>query len=75
MTTFIKVTLNKSDCPTNIDKYRVSAIITEYHMELKLTFLRIIIVKIHDDMAIILCKRNVCKNAKMDVRNFGHNYI
>ncbi len=32
MTTFIKAKFNKSDDPTNIDKYRVAAKITEYHI-------------------------------------------
>ncbi len=32
MTTFIKAKLKKSDDQTNIDKYRVAANITEYHM-------------------------------------------
>ena len=32
MTTFIKAKLKKSDDQTNIDKYRVAANITEYHI-------------------------------------------
>ncbi len=32
MTIFIKAQLNKSDDQTNIDKYRVAANITEYHI-------------------------------------------
>ena len=40
MTTFIKTKLKKSADKTNIDKYRVAAIITEYHIS-KLIFLRI----------------------------------
>ena len=32
MTTFIKAKLNKSDDQKNIDKYRVAANITEYHI-------------------------------------------
>ena len=31
MTTFIKVKLKKSDDQTNIDKYKLSANITDYH--------------------------------------------
>ena len=45
MTTFIKSKFKKSDDQTNIDKYRVAANITEYHIESKLIFLRIIIPK------------------------------
>ena len=43
MTTFIKVKLKKLDDQTNIDKYRVAANITEYHIILKFNFFRIII--------------------------------
>ncbi len=32
MATFIKAKLNKSENQTNIDKYRVAANITEYHI-------------------------------------------
>ncbi len=45
MTTFIKGKLKKSDNKTNIDKYRVAANITEYHITSKLIFSRIIIPK------------------------------
>ena len=45
MTTLIKAKLKKSDVQTNIDKYRVAANITEYHIISKLIFLRIIIPK------------------------------
>ena len=45
MTTFIKAKLKKSDDQTNIDKYRVTANITENHITLILIFLRIIIPK------------------------------
>ena len=41
--TFIKRKLKKSDDQTNIDKYRVAANITEYHITSQLIFLRIII--------------------------------
>ena len=60
MTTFIKTKLKKSVDQTIIDKYRVAANITEYHIISKLIFLRIIILKF---MEIISCK-NVCKNFK-----------
>ncbi len=39
----IKAKLKKSDNQTNIDKYRVAAKITEYHITSKLIFLRIIL--------------------------------
>ena len=46
MTTFIKLKLKKSDDQTNIDKYRVSSNITEYHIITKIEiFLRIIVPK------------------------------
>ena len=45
MTTFMKAKFKKSDDQTNIDKYRVAANITEYHIISKLIFLRIIIPK------------------------------
>ena len=45
MTTFIKAKLKKSDYQMNIDKNRVAVNITEYHIILKLIFLRIIIPK------------------------------
>ena len=45
MTTFIKAKLKKANDQTNIDKYRVAANITEYHIISKLIFLRIIIKK------------------------------
>ncbi len=40
----------------NIDKYRVAANITEYHIVAKVIFLRII----YDDKAIISCKKSIC---------------
>ena len=45
MTTFIKTKFKKSDNQTNIDKYKVAANITVYHIISKLIFLRIIIPK------------------------------
>ena len=46
MKTFIKAKVEKSDDQTNIiDKSRVAADITEYHILLIITFLRIIIYK------------------------------
>ena len=45
MITFTKAKLKKSDDQTNIDKYRVSANITEYPIISKLIFLKIIIIK------------------------------
>ncbi len=46
MTAFIKAKFEKSDDQTNIDKYRVAANITEFHMISKIIFLGIIIPKI-----------------------------
>ena len=45
MITIIKAKLKKSDDQTNIDRYRVAANITKYHIISKLIFLRIIIQK------------------------------
>ncbi len=42
MTTFVKTKFKKSDDHTNVHKYRVAANITEYHIILKLIFLRIL---------------------------------
>ncbi len=55
--------LKKQDNQTNIDKYRVPANITEYHIKSKLIFLRIIIPKFM--MINQLFQRKVsCKNVK-----------
>ena len=43
MTTFIKTKFKISDDQTNIDKYRLAANITEYHIITKLILQRIII--------------------------------
>ncbi len=45
MTTFIKIKLKKSNNQTNIDKHRVAANITEFHIISKSISLRIIIPK------------------------------
>ena len=45
MIIFIKAKLKKSDDQTKIDKYRVAANITEYHIISKVIFLRITIQK------------------------------
>ena len=45
MITFKKTKFKKSDNQTNIDKYRIAANITEYHIISKLIFLGIIIAK------------------------------
>ncbi len=37
VTTFIKTRFNISDDQTNIDKYRLAANITEYHIKINLT--------------------------------------
>ncbi len=67
MTTFIKTKLKKSiDEKTNIEKYRVAANITEYHIISILIFLSNIIPKfmkirqfIHVDM-FIKCQKSIC---------------
>ncbi len=43
MTTFIKAKLKKSVAQSNIDKYRVAANVTKYHIISKLMFRRIIV--------------------------------
>ena len=64
MTTFIKTKLNKKSYDqTNINKYRVAANITEYHIISELIFLRIIIPKFIMIMQLFHVK-NVCKNVK-----------
>ena len=85
MKTNTKTKLIKSDDKTSIDKYRLAANITEYHIISKFWFLtylivfkleyrdlsKIIILKNHDDKAIISCK--ICmskKKFKMDVHSF-----
>ncbi len=50
MTTFIKTKFKKSDNQRNIDNYRVTANITEYHIISRLIFLRIIIQKLRKIM-------------------------
>ena len=66
MTKFIKIKLKKlkkSDDQTNMDKYRVDANITEYHILSKLNFLRLIIPKFMKKRRLFYVK-NVCKNIK-----------
>ena len=46
----------KSDTQTNIDKYRVAAIITEYHNISKIIFLTIIIQKFTEIMQLFHVK-------------------
>ncbi len=55
MIKFIKRSVGKYN-QTNIDKYRVTANITEYHNISKLTFLNQYC-KIHEEKAIISCKK------------------
>ena len=57
MTPFIKAKFKISDDQTNIDKYRVAAKITEYHI------ISILFFQVYDDKSIISCK-NVYKNVK-----------
>ena len=63
MTTFIKAKLKKSDDQTNIEKYRVAANITEYHIISKLILHRIIITKFMNIRQLFYVK-NVCKMSK-----------
>ena len=55
MTTFIKAKLKKSADQTNIDKYEVSANISEYYIKINLP--KNYYSKIHDDKAIVLYKK------------------
>ena len=50
--TFTKAKLKNSDDQTNIDKYRVAANITEYHIILKLIF--------HGNMTLKFLKIHIC---------------
>ena len=58
MTTFINTKLKKSDDQTNIDKYRLAAIITEYYIISKLH-----LYKIHDYK---LGNKLICLNGRRD---------
>ncbi len=62
MTTFIKTEFKKSDDQTNIEKYRILANITEYHIISKLIFIRISIPKFMKIRQLFHVK-NVCKCA------------
>ncbi len=59
MTTFIKANLKKSDNQSNINKCKVAANITECHIVSKLIFLRLNHKFMHDDKAIISCKKSI----------------
>ncbi len=56
MTTFIKKKFKISDDQTNIEKYRLAANITEYHIISKLILQKKHYSKIYDDKVIISCK-------------------
>ncbi len=58
MTTFIKTKFEISDDQTNIDKYRLAANITEYHIKSKLISTNHYH-KIYDDKAIISSEPNL----------------
>ena len=75
MTTFMKTKLKKSDDLTNIDKYRVAANITEYHIMyyIKINLPKNYHFKIHDVKAIITCK-NLCKN-QLDKNGPTHFFL
>ncbi len=64
MTTIIKTKFKKSDDQTNIDKYRVIAYITEYHITSKLIF-HIIRIHLFMNMRQLFHVKNVKKNLKM----------
>ena len=66
MTTFRKAKLKKSDEQTNIDKYRVAANITEYHILSKLIFRSIIIPKFMRIRQLYHVK-NVCNKVKINI--------
>ena len=58
MTTFIKTKLKKTDDQTYIDKCRAAANITEYHDKyIKINLPQNHYSKIHEDKAIISCKK------------------
>ncbi len=59
MTTFIKAKLKKSDDQMNIDKFRVAANIIEYHNIYKNNLPKNHHSRIHDDKAIISCKKSM----------------
>ena len=63
MTIFVKARFKKSDDQSNIDKYRVAANITEYHIISKLIFLKVIIPKFMKKRRLFHVK-NVCENVK-----------
>ena len=60
MKTLIKTKFKKTDDQTNIDKYRVAANITEYHIISKLIFLIIIYPKFMK-IRQLFHVRNICK--------------
>ena len=66
MTTFIKTKFKKSDDQTNIDKYILTAYITEYHIISKLFFLTHCS-KIQEGKAIISLKIYVHKNVEINM--------
>ena len=70
MTTFIKVNLKKSDDQTIIDKYRVAANITEYHILSKLIFLRNIIPKFM--IRQLFNVKKLCQNVKNRYSTYTH---
>ncbi len=67
ITTFNKRKFKKSDDQTNIDKYRVAAYITEYHIISKVIFLRLIIPKFMMKRRLFHVK-NVCKNVNNQIK-------
>ena len=70
MTSFIKTKFKKSDDQTNIDNYRVTANITEYHIISKLIFPRIITPKLLKARQLFHVKMSRINMFKMEVWTF-----
>ena len=74
MTAFIKTKLKRSNDETSIDKYRVAANITEYHIISKIIFLRLIIQKFMKKKRLFHVKMSKINIFKWMYGLFGHNY-
>ncbi len=70
MKTYAQSKFKKSDDQTNIDKYRVAANITEYHIISKLIFLRITIPKFIKIRQLFRVKISKINMLNMDVWTF-----
>ena len=69
MTTFIKAKLKKSDDPTNIDKYRVAANISEYHIISNLILQRTIFPKF------MMIKQLFCPGQKLIINIVTYSLV